>query len=71
MLLKARCYRPEPFDPRAIREEYTAIVEEYLLAMKKGCMANRVDFVPVRTDQPLGAMLSAYLSTRTRLLGRK
>jgi uncharacterized protein (DUF58 family) len=57
----------ELIDPRAIREEYTRIVEEWLLEMKKGCMAARIDFVPVTTDQPLGVMLSAYLATRARL----
>ena len=60
----------ELIDPRALREEYKAIVDEYQIEMKSGCLANRVDFVPVRTDQPLGVMLAAYLATRSRLLRR-
>ena len=61
----------ELIDPRAIREEYSRVVQDYLLDMKKGCLANRVDFVQVSTDKPLGAVLSAYLATRSRLLGKK
>ena len=57
----------ELIDPRAIREEYLRIVERWLLEMRKGCLAARIDFVPVTTDQSLDVMLSAYLATRARL----
>jgi|ERR1043165_3866850 uncharacterized protein (DUF58 family) len=51
-------------DPRSLRKGY---LEEYVTfsdKMKRGCRNNKIDFVPIRTNQQLDVMLSAYLAAR-------
>jgi hypothetical protein len=40
------------------------VIEEYLSSMAKGCDANRIDYVRLSTDQPLGPALAHYLIRR-------
>lgn len=51
-------------DPSAIAAAYRREVSEYLDALKKGCRMIDIDYVPLRTDQPLDVALSAYLAAR-------
>jgi uncharacterized protein (DUF58 family) len=51
-------------NPRALREGYLAALGAYLDEIRLGCSRNQVDYVPLRTSQPLDAALAAYLSNR-------
>lgn len=51
-------------DPHALRRAYQKEIGDYLEEMKKGCRMINIDYVPLRTDQPLDGALSSYLSAR-------
>jgi uncharacterized protein (DUF58 family) len=51
-------------DPRALRKAYLAEFEKYLASVQAGCRNNRIDYVQIRTDQPLDVALSSYLASR-------
>ena len=51
-------------DPAAIASAYRGEVAAYLDDLKKGCRMIDIDYVPLRTDQPLDVALSAYLAAR-------
>jgi uncharacterized protein (DUF58 family) len=50
--------------PHLLRPAYQKVVQEYLTTIEKGCDANRIDYVRLITDQPLGSMLAQYLIGR-------
>lgn len=52
-------------NPRALRNAYIKEVKSFIRELKSGCIANRVDYVPLITNQNLDVALSAYLATRT------
>ncbi|AMV37320.1 DUF58 domain-containing protein [Planctomyces sp. SH-PL62] len=51
-------------DPAVLGAAYRKEVADYLDALKKGCRMIDIDYVPLRTDQPLDVALSAYLASR-------
>ena len=51
-------------EPHALRRAYRAEISTFLDAMKKGCRMIDIDYVPIRTDQPLDVALSSYLAAR-------
>ena len=51
-------------DPRALRKAYLAEFGRFLREVKQGCRAQRIDYVEMRTDQPLDVALSSYLASR-------
>jgi TctA family transporter len=51
-------------NPRALREGYLAALAAYLEEVRRGCSQNAIDYVLLRTSQPLDVALSAYLSNR-------
>ena len=51
-------------DPRALRQAYLEEFGRFLNAVRKGCRDQRVDYVQLRTDQPLDVALSSYLAAR-------
>ncbi|HEV3021656.1 MAG TPA: DUF58 domain-containing protein, partial [Pirellulales bacterium] len=53
-------------DPRSLRRAYLAEFGRFLHDVKQGCRAQRIDYVEMRTDQPLDLALSSYLSSRMR-----
>ena len=55
-------------DPRSLRKAYLDEVSTYLDALRKGCQAIDIDYVPLRTDVDLGAALSSYLASRSSRL---
>jgi len=55
-------------NPRALREGYLAALNDYLGEVRLGCSRNNVDYVLLRTRQPLGTALSSFLSNRLRML---
>ncbi|HOM17208.1 MAG TPA: DUF58 domain-containing protein, partial [Thermoguttaceae bacterium] len=54
-------------NPRALREGYLAALGAYLDEVRRGCSRLAIDYVLLRTSQPLDAALAAFLSHR---LGR-
>jgi uncharacterized protein (DUF58 family) len=51
-------------NPRALRDGYLRALNGYLDEVRRGCTQNRVDYVLLRTSQPLDVALSAFLSNR-------
>jgi uncharacterized protein (DUF58 family) len=51
-------------NPRALREGYLEALSAYLDQVRRGCAADGVDYVLLRTSQPLDAALAAFLSNR-------
>ena len=51
-------------DPRALRAAYLEEFGRFIQTIKKGCRANHIDYVQMRTDQSLELALSSYLSSR-------
>jgi uncharacterized protein (DUF58 family) len=54
-------------NPRALRDGYLAALEEFLSQTKKSCGRLSIDYVGVRTSDPLDAVLSKFLAARTSL----
>jgi len=51
-------------NPRALREGYMEALGLYLDEVRRGCARDGVDYVLLRTSQPLDAALSAFISHR-------
>lgn len=51
-------------DPEALRTAYLAEVDDFTRKVRRTCVANRIDYVPLDTAEPLGTTLSAYLAKR-------
>jgi len=51
-------------DPPALKRAYLREFGSYLRRLKKGCRMHRIDYVQLRTDQPLDLALSSYLASR-------
>ena len=51
-------------DPRSLRKAYLRELAAYQQDLQRGCRSQAMDYQLVRTDQPLDAVLSAYLSQR-------
>jgi uncharacterized protein (DUF58 family) len=51
-------------DPRSLRDGYLEQIEGYLNELQRGCLAQNVDYVQLRTDQSLGLALAGYLAHR-------
>lgn len=51
-------------EPRALRRAYRAEVGAFLEELRKGCRMINIDYVPLRTDEPLDSALSGYLAIR-------
>jgi uncharacterized protein (DUF58 family) len=51
-------------NPRALREGYLDALGRYLEEVRRGCAGHAVDYVLLRTSQPLDAALAAFLSHR-------
>ena len=57
-------------EPRSLRKAYLAEFDRFLHAVKAGCREQHIDYVQLRTDQPLDVALRSYLSRRmTRVRG--
>ncbi|MBI3839880.1 MAG: VWA domain-containing protein, partial [Planctomycetia bacterium] len=51
-------------NPRALRQGYLDALGVYLDEVRRGCAQGEVDYVLLRTSQPLDAALAAFLSNR-------
>jgi uncharacterized protein (DUF58 family) len=53
-------------EPKALRKAYLQQFDRYVRELKKGCRMHRIDYVQMRTDQPLDVALTSYLGSRRR-----
>ena len=53
-------------EPRALRKAYLREFEHFIHRVKQGCRMHRIDYVLMRTDQPLDVALSSYLASRMK-----
>jgi len=51
-------------DPRALREGYLEQLGTFVSELRRGCRAQNMDYVQLRTDSNLGVALSSYLAHR-------
>jgi uncharacterized protein (DUF58 family) len=51
-------------EPRTLRQAYLDEFGRFLHAVRRGCRAQQIDYVQLRTDESLEVVLSAYLSSR-------
>ena len=51
-------------DPRSLRKSYLAEVQGFITELQRGCRAQNIDYLPLRTDANLGVVLSSYLAHR-------
>ena len=58
-------------DAKALRAAYQEVFQEFETRLRRGCTADRIDYVRMATDQPLDIALSAYLANRARRLQRR
>ncbi len=54
-------------EPWAFRKTYQAAMEDFLREVRTGCGDRGIDYLFLRTDQPLAEALSHYLHARERL----
>ena len=50
--------------PEALRTAYLAEVDGFQRSVRRSCLANRIDYVPLDTSESLANALSAYLAKR-------
>src|SRR6185369_8464519 len=51
-------------DPRALRDAYIEVLEEYLTEVRRGCARRGIDYHLVHTKEYLDAVLSKFLHHR-------
>jgi hypothetical protein len=51
-------------DPRGLRDAYLAEIRSFQDKVRRGCLAQRADYVELSNAQPLDVALSSYLSMR-------
>ncbi len=57
-------------NPRALREGYLSALNVYLEEVRHGCAKNGVQYVLLRTSEPLDGALAAFLTDRRHMLRR-
>ena len=53
-------------EPRSLRAAYQHEVQTFVKQVRTGCRAQQIDYLTVRTDQPLDIVLTAFLSARKK-----
>jgi uncharacterized protein (DUF58 family) len=59
---------PLTTQPERIREDYLAGINEYLGALRAGCVGSHVDYATIDTSRPLDAVLSEFFAERASTL---
>ena len=54
-------------NPRALREGYLEALNEFLTKTKQACGRLSIDYMQVRTSEPIDAVLAKFLASRQRL----
>ena len=58
-------------DPKALRQAYLEVFGEYRTKLRRGCLANGVDYRQLDTDTPLDVALTSYLAARAKRGARR
>ena len=58
-------------DPRSLKDAYLQEIGEFQDEMRKGCLAQGIDYVRLLDHQPLDVVLSSYLAARTARAKRR
>jgi len=58
-------------EPRALRRAYLRQFDGFVRRIKSGCRVHQIDYVLLRTDQPLDLVLSSFLASRTKRLRKQ
>lgn len=53
--------------PQLIRPSYLRALHAFLDELRGGCEANRCDYVPITTAEPVGSVIAGYLARRLRV----
>ena len=53
-------------EPRSLRAAYQQELQKFVKHIRNGCRAQQIDYLMIRTDQPLDAVLSTFLAARKR-----
>jgi uncharacterized protein (DUF58 family) len=53
-------------EPRSLRAAYQAEIQSFLKQIRTGCRAQQIDYLTVRTDEPLASLLSTFLAARKK-----
>jgi uncharacterized protein (DUF58 family) len=53
-------------EPRSLRAAYQQEVQSFLKRLRTGCRAQQIDYLTVRTDQPLDTVLTAFFASRKK-----
>jgi uncharacterized protein (DUF58 family) len=53
-------------EPRSLQAAYQREVQAFLKQIRAGSRAHQIDYVMIRTDQPLDSVLTAFLSSRKK-----
>ena len=56
-------------EPQGLRRAYLKQFGNFLQSIREGCREHRIDYVQIRTDQPVDIALSAYLTQRMQRSG--
>ncbi len=58
-------------DPRSLKDAYLREIEAFQDALRKGCLAQGIDYVRLLNHQPLDVVLSSYLAARAARAKRR
>ena len=58
-------------DPRSLKDAYLQEINEFQDAIRKGCLAQGIDYVRLLNHQPLDVVLSSYLAARAARAKRR
>jgi uncharacterized protein (DUF58 family) len=53
-------------EPRSVRAAYQQEIRSFIKRIQTGCRAHQIDYLTIRTDQPLDSVLSTFLSARKK-----
>jgi uncharacterized protein (DUF58 family) len=53
-------------EPRSLRAAYQQELQSFLKKVRTGCRAQQIDYLTVRTDQPLSGVLTTFLTARKK-----
>jgi hypothetical protein len=53
-------------EPRSLRTAYQNEIRSYIKRVRTGCRAQQIDYLVVRTDEPLETVLAAFLAARKK-----
>ncbi len=57
-------------EPRGLRKAYLKEFDRFIRLLKRGCRMYQLDYVRIRTDEPLDVALSSYLNSRMNRVNR-